>query len=337
MSMSVSILNPVPAVFLPANDAACKKGCDPCSSQGWVEMAVERIELVAGVDFASMEADIGPAAMSECSFSVLFVSAGSSRSLLLLIAQQVSLCISITPFTPVPTAPKVATTGALKGSEGPSSTKYSFGRCSLRSSIFKSPWLQSVVAAKALSFVLVLRIRQAAARVGQIAHLNESTLRFRWKLCAPILVPFSEPIFAPSSYARSIVRDLRQVRIPTASNSAVNLLYGTGIGPASARAIIAPQNGWPPKNGITTVRFPAAIPAAVVPAPPWWTTQDTYLNSQSWGTLPSIKTPLGSPSSFAPGPPQPLETRARSVIFTASKISFVMPLGLSTTIDPKPM
>ena len=45
-----------------------------------------------------------------------------------------------------------------------------------------------------------------------------------------------------------------------------------------------------------------------------------------------------SGASSAPKPPQPLDTNARTPVFlTALNIISVNSLGLSTTIDPKPM
>src|SRR3569833_2883440 len=111
-----------------------------------------------------------------------------------------------------------------------------------------------------------------------------------------------------------------------------------GSGPAPAREIMAPQNGWSPKKGTTSVGLPRLMPAALVAAPPWWTTHDTRWNSQSWGQLPSMKPPAGRPMASPPMPPQPLETRAHTpAMEMAWKIISVRWFGSSTTMDPKPM
>mmetsp|Transcript_15028 Transcript_15028/g.38139 ORF Transcript_15028/g.38139 Transcript_15028/m.38139 type:complete len:247 (-) Transcript_15028:1218-1958(-) len=61
---------------------------------------------------------------------------------------------------------------------------------------------------------------------------------------------------------------------------------GVGRGPTPARCTTSPQKNWSPKKGQTSVGLPARSPAAVVPAPPWWTTAETCGNSQSCGAGP---------------------------------------------------
>ena len=65
------------------------------------------------------------------------------------------------------------------------------------------------------------------------------------------------------------------VRIADARLAGVSFLAGCGGGPAPARCTAAPQKCWSPWKGQTTVGRAASSPAAVVPAPPGWTTAAT--------------------------------------------------------------
>jgi hypothetical protein len=92
-----------------------------------------------------------------------------------------------------------------------------------------------------------------------------------------------------------------------------------------------------PKNGTIKVGAALASPQAVVPAPPWWTTAATRLNSHSWGQSSRKKT-WSFDSRSSPSLLQPREIRARvPVIFSACMIVSVKALGSSITMLPKPM
>lgn len=176
---------------------------------------------------------------------------------------------------------------------------------SLMSSRSKIPSLLSTVAANAESRILVLLTRHTAHRDGESMQRSLSTPSCLWKLSTPESSPASWLMLAASSVALCWVSTSKAFNIAAESLSAVSCLWGMGAGPAPAFMTIEPQNCWSPKNGITTVGLPHATPIAVVPAPPWCTTHDTCLNSQSCGQLPIMKTPSGIPNSSTPSPPQP--------------------------------
>ena len=100
---------------------------------------------------------------------------------------------------------------------------------------------------------------------------------------------------APSSLASRLDSAwawLRYDESATASRTAVasaateSCLRGIGAGPTPSAAIRAAQNGWSASTGTLTHGTPARSPAAVVPAPAWWTTAAIRGNSQSCGTSP---------------------------------------------------
>jgi hypothetical protein len=63
------------------------------------------------------------------------------------------------------------------------------------------------------------------------------------------------------------------------------------------------------ENGMMTEGTPAPSPAAVVPAPPWWTNAAMRGKSQSWGVDSTLKTWSGK-SDWAM-PPQPMSGNPR--------------------------
>lgn len=81
--------------------------------------------------------------------------------------------------------------------------------------------------------------------------------------------PSSARMSPPISAARErIAPSVTAAWIARARPAASSRRYGIGRGPAPRRSMRAPQNGWSPWKGTTTVGAPARRPAAIVPAPP---------------------------------------------------------------------
>lgn len=91
---------------------------------------------------------------------------------------------------------------------------------------------------------------------------------------------------------------VRQVVIAALRDAAVSSWNGSGRGAAPRRWRRAAQNGWSAMTGTGTAGTPARSPAAVVPAPAWWTTAAVRGNSQSCGRSPAART--SSPTALSP-------------------------------------
>ena len=94
-----------------------------------------------------------------------------------------------------------------------------------------------------------------------------------------------------------------------ARRSAVRLDSGIGADAAPRRCRRSAQNGWSARTGTGTAGTPARRPAAVVPAPAWWTTAAIRGNSQSCGASPMVST---SSDVDVAGRPSPAWTTART-------------------------
>mmetsp|Transcript_22445 Transcript_22445/g.57692 ORF Transcript_22445/g.57692 Transcript_22445/m.57692 type:complete len:261 (+) Transcript_22445:1528-2310(+) len=106
--------------------------------------------------------------------------------------------------------------------------------------------------------------------------------RSKWRTAAS--TPSSARMRSPSFLAASrIFSSALSTRRPSARRSALSMWIGHGSGPTPARRTISPQKCWSPKKGQTKVGLPCRSPAAVVPAPPWWTTAATLGSSWSCG------------------------------------------------------
>jgi aspartokinase/homoserine dehydrogenase 1 len=128
--------------------------------------------------------------------------------------------------------------------------------------------------------------------------------------------PCSALIRRPSSAARR-----RSSGRPTSSASAacrrasVTRRAGIGLGPAPSAATRVLQNGWSKNPGMPRLGAPARSDAAVVPAPPWWTTAATSPKSRSNGTggTPRAESVIvswsGSASEKSPRKPNRRSTR----------------------------
>lgn len=79
-----------------------------------------------------------------------------------------------------------------------------------------------------------------------------------------------------------------------------------------------------------------ALPAAVVPAPPWWMTEEQRGNSQECGTSPMIHT-FSESGMSTPSLAQPLDSKSRlPASWKASKIIFVVGFGSCMIMLPNP-
>lgn len=67
----------------------------------------------------------------------------------------------------------------------------------------------------------------------------------------------------------------------------MSCLNGTGAGPVPSSVTRRAQNGWSVYIGTVTAGTPARSPAAVVPAPAWWTTAAIRGKTQSCGVSPT--------------------------------------------------
>mmetsp|Transcript_33134 Transcript_33134/g.69286 ORF Transcript_33134/g.69286 Transcript_33134/m.69286 type:complete len:379 (+) Transcript_33134:627-1763(+) len=137
-----------------------------------------------------------------------------------------------------------------------------------------------------------LRMAYLARTVSPKTRLTSQTMlstgRDSQKCRRPARTPFSRPMFSASSRVLVRIDSLVSSRSLSARTSAVSLSTGHGSGPTPARWTIAPHMYWSPKKGHTKFGRPCRRPAAVVPAPPWWTTAQQSGRSQSWATGPTL-------------------------------------------------
>ncbi len=84
-----------------------------------------------------------------------------------------------------------------------------------------------------------------------------------------------------------------------------------------------PQYGWSPKKGTIAVGMPAAVLAAVVPAPPWCTAAAQRGNSHPCGTVSTTCTcgDCTAAPSITPRPPQPAHSHWLSADLSAKLVS----------------
>mmetsp|Transcript_11634 Transcript_11634/g.34486 ORF Transcript_11634/g.34486 Transcript_11634/m.34486 type:complete len:282 (-) Transcript_11634:635-1480(-) len=175
---------------------------------------------------------------------------------------------------------------------------------------------------------------------GSRRRLTSQSMLWRgshFSMCATAAATPSSPrIPSARALALACVSGAARVRNLSARSCAVSLPTGHGGGPTPARRTMSPQKCWSPKNGQTRVGLPARRPAAVVPAPPWWTTAATLGRSQSWGAGPMSKhlPPLGARVSSL----LQLDcTRTRRPVrCDASTIMADKRLVSGITMDPKP-
>ena len=132
--------------------------------------------------------------------------------------------------------------------------------------------------------------------------------------------PSSAPILAARARARSPWEGSRVARSRAeASEAVVSLRSGTARGATpreTSRAAQKPSSNW---IGTGTAGTPARRPAAVVPAPQWWTTAVIRGNSAECATSPIVS--MSSPSAASPPHPRWITPRipvCRRALITAA-------------------
>lgn len=108
---------------------------------------------------------------------------------------------------------------------------------------------------------------QDATLVGKRAHRIVSRGSLAWKDCTAAVIPCSLDMRNAMSCTANFAEGVRQNDIASVRFSVVRSLCGIDFGPAPAAAMILPQNGWSPKNGIIVVGQAFRNPHAAFPAP----------------------------------------------------------------------
>mmetsp|Transcript_27516 Transcript_27516/g.88887 ORF Transcript_27516/g.88887 Transcript_27516/m.88887 type:complete len:275 (-) Transcript_27516:896-1720(-) len=155
------------------------------------------------------------------------------------------------------------------------------------------------------------------------------------KWSRPADTPSSKAMRRATSAACATTSGLHSASSFRLSRSAVSPSTGQGAGPTPARFTISPHMNWSPKNGQMRVGSPLRRPAAVVPAPPWWTTAQHCGSSQSCGHGPTSKQSGESPTSTFDQ--QDWTSTRRPLREAASLITAASACGYGITIEPKPM